>query len=166
MMKLSGCTIVLSGLIFLVGCDAVPVDTTPPVTEFSADLTGDSEVPPTDSVTIGLARVALTADGLGLEFLVQLENATGVTQAHIHVGAADENGPVVAFLFGVVEAGVSGNGDLSAGTLTAGDLIGDLEGMTINDLMDEIRSGNAYVNVHSLDNPTGEVRGQLGPFGG
>ena len=41
MMKLSGCTIVLSGLIFLVGCEALPPDTTPPGTEFSANLNGD-----------------------------------------------------------------------------------------------------------------------------
>ncbi len=166
MTKLSGCTIVLSGLVFLAGCDSVPPDTTPLARVFRANLSGLAEVPPNASVTIGLADVALTADGLGLEYRVELQNASGITQAHIHVGAADENGAVVAFLFGVDENGVSGSGRLAQGLLTAADLIGDLEGMTISDLMDDIRAGNAYVNVHSLDNPTGEVRGQLGTIAG
>ncbi len=33
--------------------------------------------------------------------------------------------------------------------------------MTINDLLDEMQRGNTYVNVHTVANPGGEIRGQI-----
>jgi len=36
-----------------------------------------------------------------------------------------------------------------------------LAGMTLRDLLNEIKDGNAYVNVHTTQNPAGEIRGQL-----
>ena len=82
-----------------------------------------------------------------------------MTQAHIHIGPADDTGPVAAFLFGLVEEGVDGVD--ADGTLTAADLIGPLEGGTIADLVAEMRAGNAYVNVHTVAIPAGEIRGQI-----
>ena len=84
-----------------------------------------------------------------------------VTQAHIHVGAEDGNGPVVAFLFGFVAEGVTTNGVLATGTITSDDLVGPLAGMSLADLVAALDSGGAYVNVHTLANPGGEIRGQI-----
>jgi hypothetical protein len=40
-------------------------------------------------------------------------------------------------------------------------LEGPLEGMQISDLVDLFDTGEAYVNVHTLTNPDGEIRGTI-----
>lgn len=84
-----------------------------------------------------------------------------VTQAHIHLGEQGENGDVVAFLFGFVDEGVTANGVLETGTITDADLVGPLAGMSLADLVAEVDTGGAYVNVHTLEHPGGEIRGQI-----
>ena len=53
------------------------------------------------------------------------------------------------------------NGQLTKGTLTNSDFSGPLAGKTIDSLVNMIRSGGAYVNVHTTQNQNGEVRGQI-----
>ena len=53
------------------------------------------------------------------------------------------------------------NGVLAEGTITSANLTGPLAGKTIKDLINVMRSGNAYVNVHTKQNPAGEIRGQI-----
>jgi CHRD domain len=53
------------------------------------------------------------------------------------------------------------SGVLRWGTLTAADLVGPLQGKSISDLVDQIKAGNAYVNVHTEKYPAGEIRGQI-----
>jgi len=61
---------------------------------------------------------------------------------------------------------------ISQGTITAANLIGDLAGHPLSDLIAEMNAGNAYVNAHTNDGvdgintgpgdfPGGEVRGQI-----
>ncbi len=38
---------------------------------------------------------------------------------------------------------------------------GPLEGMQISDLVDAFNDGNAYANIHTQQNPNGEIRGQI-----
>jgi hypothetical protein len=35
------------------------------------------------------------------------------------------------------------------------------KGKTIADLVQEIKNGDAYVNVHTVQHPAGEIRGQI-----
>jgi hypothetical protein len=53
------------------------------------------------------------------------------------------------------------DGVLARGTITEADLVGPLAGQPLSALVEAIRSGNAYVNVHTVDHPAGEIRGQL-----
>jgi hypothetical protein len=53
------------------------------------------------------------------------------------------------------------NGLLTAGTLTSSQLTGPLAGKTIDSLVNMIRSGDAYVNIHTTQNEKGEIRGQI-----
>ena len=46
-------------------------------------------------------------------------------------------------------------------TLTDDNIVNDVAGSTIDEIVEEIRAGNTYVNVHTIANPAGEVRGQL-----
>jgi hypothetical protein len=69
------------------------------------------------------------------------------------------NGPVGVTLF---EGGpVSPNGVLAAGTITAPDPENPCGWEDLADVRRAIRNGYAYVNVHTLAHPPGEIRGQL-----
>jgi hypothetical protein len=85
--------------------------------------------------------------------------------AHIHLGPVGETGPVVVWLYpdGPPPQEIPGrfDGVLAEGTITSENLVGPLAGATLADLIDEIQAGNAYVNVHTVQNPPGEIRGQI-----
>ena len=128
---------------------------------FRTHCNGFKEVPSIDSFGLCQATFNLTEDGTGLNYKLIVANLESVTQSHIHLAPAGQNGGVVAFLFGFVPQGVTVDGILAQGVLTDGDLIGALAGMTIADLVAELESGDAYVNVHTQNVPSGEVRGQI-----
>jgi hypothetical protein len=140
---------------------------------YNAHLNGAGEVPANESKGQGQALIQVSEDGLSLECKLIASNIENVVAAHIHVGAAGVNGPVVAFLYGNAPAGEGRtNGVLSTPTITAANLVGPLAGQPLSALIDAIESGNAYVNVHTNDGvapantgpgdfPGGEIRGQL-----
>ena len=131
--------------------------------QFEAQLSGDHEVPPVETDASGEARFKPDRNRTQVTYQLEVENISGVLQAHIHLGAPGENGPPVAFLFGPDPDGidVDDSEKIAQGVITAGDLIGPLAGMTIADLLDEMQRGNAYVNVHTTGTPSGEIRGQV-----
>lgn len=127
---------------------------------YIAHLEGDNEIPAVDSQARGQVILDVDRGGEAISYKLIASNIDDVVQAHIHVGGPDVNGPVVAFLFGPV-TGVDSNGVLARGTITASDLIGPLAGASLDDLVAEMESGGAYVNVHTIANPGGEIRGQI-----
>ena len=54
-----------------------------------------------------------------------------------------------------------GSGRLAVKTLTESDLTGPLTG-DFQELVEALRNGEIYVDVHSTDFPAGEIRGQVG----
>ena len=116
-------------------------------TAFAADLklTGDQEVPANASTAVGTGTITVAADGAvsGSVAAPMLQ----ATAAHIHVGAAGVNGPVIIPLTG----SAGGVWSVPAGAkLTA-------------EQMDAYKAGNLYVNVHSAEHKGGEIRTQLKP---
>jgi hypothetical protein len=89
--------------------------------------------------------------------------------SHIHFGNRYDSGGVSAFLCGGGSKPACPPGTTSeatvTGTITPTDVIGPAsQGITLGDfskLVDAIRSGVTYVNVHSPQFPAGEIRGQL-----
>jgi hypothetical protein len=123
------------------------------VTLFEATLSPENEVPPRSSPASGVSR--MTFDGTTVTFIVVVSNLNNVTLAHIHSAPAGTNGPVrVDFYLGPVTS--IQQGTLVQGSFTAA----DVRGIEFNALIDEMRAGNAYVNVHSQTYPAGEIRGQ------
>jgi hypothetical protein len=129
---------------------------------FHAILEGDEEVPPVDSDAKGAAIFRTNNDGTELNYTLIVANIEDVTAAHIHLAPRGENGDIVAFLFDP-ETPTEGrtNGVLAEGTITSEDLIGPLAEATLSELIDEMEAGNTYVNVHTVEHPSGEIRGQI-----
>jgi hypothetical protein len=50
---------------------------------------------------------------------------------------------------------------MGKGKITSSDLQGPLAGKQISDLVDIIKNGGAYVNLHTNQNQNGEIRGQI-----
>ena len=139
----------------------------------STHLKGEHEVPARETQAQGQAIMKVSEDGQSISYKLIASNIENVIAAHIHVGPADSNGPVVVFLFGTVPPGGGRqNGILAEGTFTAADFTGPLAGQPFAALLAAMAAGNTYVNVHTNDGvaptntgpgdfPGGEVRGQI-----
>ena len=141
---------------------------------FFAGLKSTSEVPSNVTDGLGAFQGILSPDGSTLTYTLLYFNLQGsITQSHIHVGNEGTNGGIVLFLCSNVGGGVnppacpasSANPVVVSGTLTAADLQTVAgQGVTsdkFSDVIDAMRHGAAYVNVHSDSFPAGEIRGQL-----
>ncbi|MGI9594525.1 MAG: spondin domain-containing protein [Acidimicrobiales bacterium] len=124
----------------------------------AAALRGNLEVPPVSTQASGIVRMVLEEDG-DIDWSMNARRIDGVVAAHIHIGQPDENGPVAALLFS--SDPTAGPGLQASGELTDADMTGPFAGMTTLDLWMAIQAGHAYVNVHTLDVPSGELRANL-----
>lgn len=128
---------------------------------FHAKLTGNDEVPSVKTKANGDIRFKLSRNGKELSYKLHVKNIENPTAAHIHSGKKGKNGPPVVNLFTGPKKEGKFSGVLSEGTITAKDLVGDLMGKSLEELVQRIKSGDAYVNVHTDANPNGEIRGQI-----
>ncbi len=132
---------------------------------FRAHLNGKSQVPPVKTKAEGEAVFNLSKDGDSIHYKITVANIENVTMAHIHEGAIGANGPVVVWLYPSAPPPklIPGktNGVLADGTITSASLTGPLAGKSITDLLNDIKTGKAYVNVHTSQYPGGEIRGQI-----
>jgi CHRD domain len=151
-------------LAVMVGCD--DDDESGPATEFIAVLNGENEVPPVTTDASGTAT--LTIDGEQITYSIDVSDLLNPVLAHIHVEQVGANGPVRLNLCGTADTDecATGDGELAAGTN------GATLGITFDSLVSAMRSGGAYVNVHTddgVDPPltgagdmaSGEIRGQI-----
>ena len=126
-----------------------------------ATLGGGEEVPALLTGAVGSAVITVDTDTRELTVSLRVLNLpTGSAAGHIHVGPKGVAGPVV--LNFPIPAGRTGDFslDFRAGRaeFVARPEIGIL---TIDDLIQAIYLGGAYVNVHTAQFPGGEIRGQL-----
>jgi hypothetical protein len=128
---------------------------------FHAKLVGKDEVPSIKTKAKGEVTFKLSSDGKELSYKLKVKNIENPGAAHIHLGLKGKSGPPVANLFNGPKKEGKFSGDLSEGTITAGDLTGELTGKSLDDLAQLIKSKNVYVNVHTDAHPDGEIRGQL-----
>ncbi len=128
---------------------------------FTAALNGGNEIPAVNTGSAGTATVSLNATTGVVTYRVDVYNMpVGTTAGHFHAGAAGTIGPTVVNF--TIATGIS-NDYAITGTASATDLtlraaqgIGSWE-----DFQQALLLGNIYVNVHSTNNPGGEIRGQL-----
>jgi hypothetical protein len=132
------------------------------VTErFAATLSGANVRPtPITTTATGSAQFTYVGDIKTLFFEVDVAGIDSVTLAHIHAPADTANNAGVALnLYTTGKSkGLGFTGVLSSGV--AGEL-GAPAGMTLDSLLVLMRNGHAYVNVHTVGHPAGEIRGQV-----
>ena len=132
---------------------------------FTVHLSGDNEVPPNLSQATGEGIFQLRNNETELHYKLIVANIENVMMSHIHVAPAGSNGPVVAWLYPSAPPPVMiegrFDGVLAEGVITSANLVGPLAGHPLSDLVDLLRSGGAYTNVHTMQYPGGEIRGQF-----
>lgn len=157
----------------LVGATPVAAGAAPSdrITVVKAAMAGGQEVPnPVATDGFGRAVFVIDHDRQIVRYAVIAARIDEVTESHVHIGSTGVNGPPVAFLFdydgvplniGTATEGTS-HGFSATGVITAADLLGTVPGLTMAGFIEALESGNAYVNVHTLDFVPGEIRGQIG----
>ena len=127
------------------------------VQSFKAHLSGDQEAPnPVDTEATGQTNFKLSKDRSMLSYKLIVSNIENVAAAHIHIGERGKNGPVVVTLYsGLIEGRTSGV--LAEGSITDA----DIKDKSLEELYNIMLAEGAYVNVHTSQNPGGEIRGQI-----
>lgn len=135
-----------------------------PGDQFTATLNGANERP--TPVTTGASGTA-TFDVAGgtVAYQIEVDDIAGVTEAHIHLGAANVAGPVLVPLFeepppgtDTLDQAVLVDSSFTAAAIQA---ISGSPVISLDSLLVLMGNGNAYANVHTVANPAGEIRGQI-----
>lgn len=131
----------------------------------TAKLQGFNSVP--SLVSPGTGTFTATVDGNSIDYkLTYTALSSPVFVSHIHFGQRFVNGSIVAFLCGGGNkpACPASGGEVS-GTITPSDILAipaqNFPAGGFAEVLKIIRSGVAYVNVHSNDFKAGEIRGQI-----
>ena len=136
---------------------------------------------PAQSPARGEAVFRVNKNGTHVVFRLFANNISNVTMAHIHCGPSGVNGPAVMWLYPVIgptgapgpdgagpHAGLLAKGEFSpVGVMCPASAVG-----TEMTLLEAMRAGLVYVNVHTSDGvgapntgpgdfPGGEIRGQV-----
>jgi hypothetical protein len=131
-----------------------------PLDDFTALLTGSQEVPPVSTPATGVGVFHFNDQGTEANFRVDITKIENVLFSHIHLAPVGVNGGVVVGLrMDKVEGRVDGK--YAEGTITAANLTGNLKGGPLSILKEAMEAGYTYVNVHTVVNPAGEIRGQI-----
>jgi CHRD domain len=141
-------------------------------------LGGYQEVGAISTVGGGSFEAKVSNDDSSFEWTLSYSGLEGtVTQAHIHFAQRSVNGPIVIWLCKTAATAANAPpgtadcptpGGTLSGTADAGDVVGPATGPgqgietgAFGEVLDAIRAGKAYANVHSTKWGGGEIRGQL-----
>jgi hypothetical protein len=134
-----------------------------------ATLNGLQEDPSVSTPASGTFEATIDDDAQLIDFVFTYQGLEGGNSlfAHIHFGSSDHNGGVAAFLCGGSTKptpcpNVQG---VITGTIGAADVVGPtgqgIEPGAWGELVNAIRAGHTYANIHTTRWPGGEIRGQV-----
>lgn len=150
---LSACAVALAFLL--------PASASAQSVTMTATLSGGEENPAVLTGAVGTAEIAIDPGSRELTVSLRLFNLpTGTTAGHIHAGPRGVNGPVIIDF--PIPAGRTG--DLSLDFRVGPGQLRTRPELGINSMEDALQTivgGGAYVNIHSTAFPGGEIRGQL-----
>ena len=141
-------------------------------TNVRTGLSGFEEVPVVATGATGRFEAKIARDGQSIDFQLAFSGLQGqVRQSHIHFGQKNVNGGIVVWLCGTpTNPGPTGTQTCPQEGIVTGTIVpanvqavgtqqvaaGDL-----SEVIDALRAGLAYVNVHTDLSPGGEIRGQV-----
>lgn len=121
-------------------------------THFVAFLEGSEENATFQVPAHGYAHVILSKDQTEIKYMINVWKKTepGNPTAHFHTGARRVDGPIVKHV--MLDGGIVAEGTWK---------FSDAEDPLTSDIIEKLMKGELYVNAHTLNNPGGELRGQL-----
>ena len=135
------------------------------------NLSGAQEDPTV--ITDARGTAVLRIQGNTVAYHVRYRNLeSDIEQAHIHIGAKDTTGGIAAFLCSDLGNDPTGTAPFvrprrgSSGCdrccgCAVGPAIQGVPPGTIADLIEALRKGFAYINIHTVVSPAGEIRGDV-----
>ncbi len=152
-------TTLLAVLVTVAACNTTPV-TVPQAPTYMSIMAGADEVP-TGVLTAGSGTVEFYVKGRTLTYTVAVSQlSSNATAASLYVGGAQVNGGVLVPFLPLTQAR---DGQVASGRIDLSQPVHGANGQTISgdSLLALFANGNAYTNVQTAQNPTGEVRGQV-----
>ena len=143
------------------------------VTMIREALSGYEEVPAVSTPGNGEFAARISRDESEIDWELSYGSLQGnVLQSHIHVGQAGVNGAISVFLCTNLGNGPAGTQPCPAppavisGTIRAADVTNTAAAQGVSagelgELIEAMRAGVTYVNVHSSTQPGGEIRTQI-----
>lgn len=137
-----------------------------------AKLSGFNEVPPINSGGTGTFKATIDEHTGQLNYTITFSGLTSnVLQSHVHFAEPGVNGGVMFFLCSNLGNGPAGtpacpvSGGTVTGTITSASIVSvSAQNVTAGDFASAlkiIRNGVGYANVHTVNFPAGEIRGQV-----
>lgn len=155
---------VAGAMLWTSGANAVPII-------YEADLTGSQEVGPNGSTATGHAIVTIDTDVNTLRVQLSFAGLTGgnATAAHIHCCSGPGVNSSVAVGFPSFPSATSGTFDqtfdLASSSIYSATFLTNAGGGSAagaeTALAAGLAAGKAYVNIHNVEFPGGEIRGDL-----
>ena len=124
-------------------------DNGPASETFNATLNG-ANVRPTPITTTATGTATFTVSGHLVTFTLDVTGIDSAFAAHIHAGDSNTSGGIMVALFTGPTTALNFTGSLAHDTVTV-----------VDSVLTRMRNGTAYVNVHSIAHPGGEIRGQV-----
>lgn len=152
-------------LAMLGACEDDDDGTSPQIENFTATLSGAAERP-TPVVTTATGTATFSVVGPTLLYRIDVADIDSVTQAHIH--APGDTGASVGVRVDLCSSGptppcATTTPNPFTGVLISGATINVTGGFPFDSLLVWMRTGRAYVNVHTTPFGAGEIRGQIVP---
>lgn len=123
--------------------------------KFMAELTGAAQVPPVETAATGMADVTVDTTAMTISWMVTYEGLSDDPVAgHFHGPATpEETAPPVIDLTVDMEEG-------DAVEEVSADIMEGSSALTAEQMAD-LEAGLLYINIHTEQNPDGEIRGQV-----
>lgn len=171
-------TLALSITMSLVAVNGWAADSDSKSPRVSTQLRSEHEIPAVSSPARGTFKASIDAQGTSINYELTFDGLQAlITMAHIHMAQPFANGAIVVWLCGTPGTNTMGPTGTQtcpeSGTVTGTILPEHIQTVPaqgiatgeFEELVAAIRRGLTYVNVHTVQSPAGEIRGQLGRRG-
>ncbi|CAL8462135.1 g1666 [Coccomyxa elongata] len=130
-------------------------------------LLGSEVIPPVNTRASGTADFIFTEHDRSwtCDYTISIFNLSNINTVEAHQAPRASNGDLVYYLYGPIDTPSSDevNGVLVVGSIDPSQLKGPLRGKGVKDMKDRADDGDLYVLVVTMQNPNGELRGQVEP---